>query len=100
MMIRKNIDIGKLKVKYVLGIHSKIESYPDSEDIIYELIRDYCGRKATKLKFTNISIQKKYNLSDKKLSNIIDKLLKRNLIEELYNNSSYTTYQVIKNPYT
>ena len=98
-MLKKKIDTGKLKVKYVLGMHNTLSSYPDSEDILYELILDYCGRVKKELKFTDVSIKKKYGLSDKKLNFIINKLSKQSLIKPIHDNSAYTTYQVIKNPY-
>lgn len=99
MKIKKSINTGKLKVKYVLGIHSTLPSYPDSEDILYELIRDYCGKVAKELKFTNVSLQKKYSLSDEKLSEVIEYLTSHGFLGVVNDNSAYTTYEVIKNPY-
>ena len=43
-MLPKLLNTAKLKVKYVLGNHTTFKSYPDAEDIIFELIRDYCGK--------------------------------------------------------
>jgi len=99
MKIKKVINAGKLKVKYVLGIHSSLPSYPDAEDILYELIRDYCGRVATELKFTDVSLQKKYSLSDKQLKNTIEWLTNKKILKAVNNNPNYTTYEIIKNPY-
>lgn len=98
-MIKKTIDISKLKVKYVLGIHSSLPSYPDSEDILYELIRDYCGRVAKELKFTDISLKKKYGLTDDQLRDTLEWLSNKKIIKTTIDNSAYTTLKVIKNPY-
>ena len=45
-MLPKTLNTAKLKVKYVLGNHTTLPSYPDAEDVIFELIRDYCGKVA------------------------------------------------------
>ena len=55
MMLPKILNTAKLKVKYVLGNHTTLSSYPDAEDVIFELIRDYCGKVAKEIKFTDIS---------------------------------------------
>lgn len=98
-MLKKNLDTAKLKVKHVLGNHAALPNYPDSEDVIFELIRDYCGKVAKEIKFTNVSLQKKYGLSDEKTNEIIMQLRRDKIIEISLSNSAYTTYEVIKNPY-
>jgi hypothetical protein len=99
-MLTKKINTGKLKAKYVLGIHSSLPGYPDAEDIIFELIRDYCGKVAKEIKFTNVSLQKKYELTEKKTTAIIERLVADGLLTEINSNSSYKTYEVIINPYS
>ena len=98
-MLKKTINTAKLKVKYVLGNHSVLSGYPDAEDIIFELIRDYCGKVANEIKFTNVSLQKKYELSEEKTSAIIERLVADGILAESNSNSAYTTYEVIVNPY-
>lgn len=99
MMLSKVLNTSKLKVKYVLGNHTELPSYPDAEDVIFELIRDYCGKVAKEIKFTNVSAQKRWNLSDDEVSVIIEKLMAEGILVESLSNSAYTTYEVIKNPY-
>lgn len=99
-MLTKKINIGKLKAKYVLGIHSNLPNYPDAEDIIFELIQDYCGKVAKEIKFTNISLQKKYELTEEKTTAIIERLIADGILAEVNSNSSYITYEVIINPYS
>lgn len=99
MKIKKTIDISKLKVKYVLGIQSDSPTYPEPEDILYELIRDYCGRVATELKFTDVSLKKKYSLTDEKLKDTIEWLTNNKIITSINDTTAYTTLKVIKNPY-
>lgn len=98
-MLKKTINTSKLKVKYVLGNYTTMKGYPDAEDIIYELIEDYCSRVAKEIKFTNVSLQKKYGLPEEKISELIKILLDWKIINEVNSTSAYTTYEVIKNPY-
>lgn len=98
-MLKKSLNTSKLKVKYVLGNHSSVPGYPDAEDIIFELIRDYCGKVAKEIKFTNVSLQKKYSLTEEKTSAIIEKLMADGILQVSLQNTAYTTYEVIRNPY-
>ena len=98
-MLKKSLNTAKLKVKHVLGNHTTLQNYPDAEDIIYELIRDYCGKVAKEIKFTNVSLQKKYSLSDEKANSIIMQLRNDKIIKVSLSNSAYTTYEVVVNPY-
>lgn len=98
-MLPKTLNTSKLKVKYVLGNHSSVPGYPDSEDIIFELVRDYCGKVAKEIKFTNVSLQKKYSLTKERASAIIEKLMADGILKVSLQNSAYTTYEVIHNPY-
>ncbi len=98
-MLPKNLNTAKLKVKHVLGNHTTLPNYPDAEDIMYELIRDYCGKVAKEIKFTNVSLQKKYSLTEEKTNSILMKLRNEKIIEVSISNSAYTTYEVIVNPY-
>tara|TARA_S200002703_G_scaffold113487_2_gene99008 strand:- start:1092 stop:1391 length:300 start_codon:yes stop_codon:yes gene_type:complete len=98
-MLKKTLNTAKLKVKHVLGNHTTLPNYPDAEDITYELIRDYCGKVAKEIKFTNVSLQKKYSLSDEKTNSIIMQLRNDKIIDVSISNSAYTTYEVIRNPY-
>jgi hypothetical protein len=98
-MLPKNLNTAKLKVKHVLGNHTTLPTYPDAEDITYELIRDYCGKVAKEIKFTNVSLQKKYSLTDEKVNEILMTLIKKKIIEVSLSNSAYTTYEIITNPY-
>ncbi len=98
-MLPKNLNTAKLKVKHVLGNHTTLSNYPDAEDIIYELIRDYCGKVAKEIKFTNVSLKKKYSLDDEKANSIIMQLRNDKIIKVSLSNTAYTTYEVITNPY-
>ena len=54
---------------------------------------------AKEIKFTNVSIQKKYGLTELKTKEILDHLLDWKIIQESHSTSAYITYEVIKNPY-
>jgi len=99
MKLSKNINIGKLKVKYVLGMQSKISSYPDYEDILYELIKSYSDKISHELKFTDISLKKRFNLTDTFLNEILEWLILNGFSDIVNKTASYTTYKIIKNPY-
>ncbi len=90
-MLPKLLNTAKLKVKYVLGNHTTQPGYPDAEDVLFELIRDYCGKVAKEIKFTNVSMAKRWNLSDKECNTILQKLLKINCIKVDCANSAETT---------
>ena len=99
MMLPKTLNNAKLKVKYVLGNHTTLPNYPDAEDVLFELIRDYCGKVAKEIKFTNVSMAKRWNLSKEQCDVIIVELLKHEFLKISLQNSAYTTYEVIYNPY-
>jgi len=98
-MIPKILNTAKLKVKYVLGNHTALPSYPDAEDVIFELVRDYCVKVAKEIKFTDVSMTKRWSLSKEQCDIIIETLITHNIIEVTLQNSAYTTYEVIYNPY-
>jgi len=101
MMLNKVIDTGKLKVKYVLGNHTTVKGYPNAEDILFEMIRDYCSRVTKILKFTDVSLLQKYPMLTKEsLHEILRKLTADGFIKEINSTSAYTTYEVIENPYS
>ena len=71
-MLKKTLNPEKLKVKYVLENHTTLSTYPDAEDVLFEYIRDFCNKPThTIIKFTDVSLQRKYSLSDEKLKSII-----------------------------
>ena len=99
MMLPKTLNTAKLKEKYALGNHTTLPHYPDAEDVLFELIRDYCGKVAKEIKFTDVSMAKRWNLSKDQCDVILKELLKHNFLEISLQNSAYTTYEVIHNPY-
>jgi|TARA_R110000787_G_scaffold7220_3_gene24816 hypothetical protein len=98
-MLPKTLNTAKLKVKYVLGNHTTLHSYPDAEDVIFELIRDYCAKVAKEIKFTDISMAKRWSLTKEQCNIILTTLLKHKIVNISLQNSAYTTYEVIYNPY-
>ena len=98
-MLPKTLNTAKLKVKYVLGNHTTQPRYPDAEDILFELIRDYCGKVAKEIKFTDVSMAKRWNLTKEECDSLLAELLKHNFLKVSLQNSAYTTYEVIHNPY-
>jgi hypothetical protein len=98
-MLPKLLNTAKLKVKYVLGNHTTQPGYPDAEDVLFELIRDYNSKVAKEIKFTNISMAKRWSLTKQQCDKILQKLLEINCIRIDFSNSAYTTYEVIQNPY-
>lgn len=100
-MIQKKINTGKLKIKYVLGNYTTLKDYPTTEDVLYDLIKDYCSKNKKFLKFTDVSLLKKYpTLTKSSVTDIISKLKNNKIIEVVNSTSAYSTYKVITNPYT
>ena len=97
--MRKTINTSKLKVKYVLGNYLDLDTYPTTEDISFEFIRDYCLSSAKEIKFTDVSLQKRYELDDEQLNKVIKELLSFEFIKEINSTALYTTYKFIKNPF-
>ena len=98
-MLPKILNTAKLKVKYVLGNHTTQPQYPDAEDILFELIRDYCVKVAKEIKFTDVSMLKRWDITEEQCDSILKELINHKLINISLQNSAYTTYEVIKNPY-
>ena len=90
-MLPKTLNTTKLKVKYVLGNHTTLPHYPDAEDILFELIRDYCGKVSKDIKFTDVSMAKRWNLSKEQCDIILKELLKHKFLEISLQNSAYTS---------
>ena len=65
-MLKKTLDPEKLKVKYVLGNHSTLSTYPDAEDVLFEYLRDYSNRPTRQsIKFTDASLLSYHFLENK-----------------------------------
>lgn len=98
-MLPKQIDPNKLKVKYVLGNHSSLRNYPTPEDILYELIRDYCARADESIRFTDVYLAKRYSISLESASEVMQDLVVKGFAEVARVGSEKTTYEIISNPY-
>lgn len=92
--MEKKINNSKLKIKYIIGSYKDSNLYPTAEDILYELIKDFCAKSNNELLFTNESLKLKYSLIDTKLNYIINNLLEDNIIEIVKNKDSIVTYKV------
>lgn len=92
--MEKKIDESKLKVKYVIGSYRDSDDFPTSEDILYELTKEFCTKSAKELKFTNESLKSRYSLSDDKFESIINSWLKDNIIEIIKEKEGVITYEI------
>ena len=54
---------------------------------------------AKEIKFTNVSMAKRWSLTESQCEVILNKLLDIKCIKVDFSNSAYTTYEVIQNPY-
>jgi hypothetical protein len=97
--MKKTINIQKLKVSYILGNYQTLPNYPSSEDVLYEMVKDFCSKPTLEFKFTGASLKTKYQLSDIKLLSILNELSDHGFIQLVENKPSHTTYKLIKNPY-
>lgn len=99
MQVTKKINTDKLKVKYVLGNYSMQRSYPDAEDVLYELIVDFCNSKRKRLTFTDIGIFEKYNVSMNDIHSWMNIFINSEFIKIHKQDKDKITYELIKNPY-
>jgi hypothetical protein len=98
-MLPKQIDPNKLKVKYVLGNHSSLPNYPTPEDILYELLRDYCARADENIRITDVHLAKRYAISVERAVETLEHLVAKGIAEIARVGSEKTTYEIILNPY-
>jgi hypothetical protein len=98
-MVPKRIDPSKLKAKYVLGNWASLPSYPDTEDLLYESIRDYCALTAEEIKFTDVSLAKRYSIPRERAGEMMEHLIQQGLAEITHSNKSRISYKIIQNPY-
>ncbi|MBR4589909.1 MAG: hypothetical protein IKO36_04515 [Bacteroidaceae bacterium] len=92
--MEKTINDSKLKVKYVIGSYRDSDDFPTTEDILYELTKEFCTKSAKELKFTNESLKLRYSLSDDKFNSIINGLIKDNIIEIIKEKDNVITYEI------
>lgn len=95
--MEKTINRDKLKIKYILDNYRDLPKFPTFEDILYELIKDFCTKSTNVLKFTNESLKTRYNLSNDRFDNFINKLVEKGIIEKEKENGNLITYKIIKN---
>jgi hypothetical protein len=94
-------DPGKIKLKYILGIHKDLPGYPAGEDILYFVIkRHYEKDGSDDITFTDNFIIKK--LGQEHLDTIVESLNK--LVNDGYlaitrETKDSTTYKVLINDY-
>jgi hypothetical protein len=85
-----NIDPNKLKLKYELKVYKKMDSWPCSEDVLYEIARylEYKEKnRISKSKLLEIVLQ-----DEEKLQLILNELLKKQFLQQ----ENETTFILLK----
>ena len=85
-----NIDPQKLKLKYELKVYKKMDSWPCSEDVLYEIARylEYKEKnKISKSKLLEMVLQ-----DEEKLQLILNELLKKQFLQQ----ENETTFILLK----
>ena len=85
-----NIDPNKLKLKYELKVYKKMDSWPCSEDVLYEIARylEYKEKnKISKSKLLEMVLQ-----DEEKLQLILNELLKKQFLQQ----ENETTFNLLK----
>ena len=85
-----NIDPNKLKLKYELKVYKKMDSWPCSEDVLYEIARylEYKEKnKISKSKILEMVLQ-----YEEKLQLILNELLKKQFLQQ----ENETTFILLK----
>ena len=94
-------NTGKIKLKYILGMHKDMPGYPTGEDILYFIIKRHYEKDASsEITFTdNFAIKK---LGQEYTDTIVESL--NGLVHDGYliitrETKDSTTYKVLKNDY-
>jgi subtilase family serine protease len=99
-MMPKRIEPSRLKAKYILGNWTSLSKYPDSEDILYEAIRDYCAwSHAENIRLTSTHLSKRYSLSEERVNELMQHLVSKGLATVAKSTDLRITYEITHNPY-
>ena len=79
------IDSKKLKLKYELKVHRKLDSWPSSEDVLYEISR-YVEHKE-KNNITKVKLLDLVSNDEEKLNSILSELIKKQFLKQENENS-------------
>jgi hypothetical protein len=94
-------NTGKIKLKYILGMHKDMPGYPTGEDVLYFIIKRHYEKEGTgDITFTDNFVIKK--LGQEHLDTIIESvngLVHDGYVSILRETKDSTTYRVIKNEY-
>ena len=88
-MVELNKD--KIQIRYLTGINKTLEGYPTSLDILY----DSCVESADDTLISEARMENVYNLSEERISNIINELLDKGYIVKNRKN-----YKIINTPWS
>lgn len=93
------INEDKLPIKYILGIHDTLPSYPDGFDILYEKIRRHIGD--TNHNFTKHASMKYHlkNADPERVDIALAELVKEGYIEPVNETKGKESYKIINNPF-
>tara|TARA_A100001037_G_scaffold306579_1_gene352899 strand:- start:8864 stop:9157 length:294 start_codon:yes stop_codon:yes gene_type:complete len=93
------IDENKLPIKYILGIHTELATYPDGLDILYEKIKRHIGDK--NYNFTKHATMKYHlkNADPKKVDEALEQLIKDGFIVQKNETEGKESYTIINNPF-
>ena len=96
----KRIDEDKLPIKYILGIHRELESFPDAFDIVYIFINDNIKRPSKNGKnFTKHAILTYHSDNVENVEAGLNRALQLGLIEAINETNDKETYRILINPF-
>lgn len=98
-MITLSINNDKLKVKYLLGNYKKLESFPDSDDLMYFLIQWAMASGKESPTFTNEWLSKQTEKDISIVNPLLIELVDKGYIEQTRKSKERLSYKILLNPY-
>ncbi|MFW6130056.1 MAG: hypothetical protein ACOC56_02655 [Atribacterota bacterium] len=93
----------KVKIKHILEMSKSLESWPDSDDILYFICKRYADKnKFNEITFSDYMLQTKLDISDSSIIKMKDSLIKleeSGYIKKIKEHSNKITYKLLINPY-
>ena len=100
MSFTRGIDLKKIRVKHLLGMHKELPSYPDTSDILYYMV-ETVSAKAEKdaYLFADDVISRRFEIEQAHAKQMLEELCSLGYMEHLKSTNIKDVYKLIHNPY-
>ena len=101
MSFTRGIDLKKLKIKHLLGIHKELNSYPDSSDIMYYMVETVSAKsEKDAYLFSDDVIGRRFEIEQAEAKEMLEELCSLGYLEHFKKTNIKDVYQLVHNPYT